>query len=38
MEISDEKIEHGEGLESEKNFFRAAQEELVRRVEDEGIK
>jgi hypothetical protein len=38
MGISDKKTGHGEGLRSENNLFRAAQEGLVRRVEDEGIK
>ena len=36
--ISDKKIGYGEGLTSEDNLFRAAQERSVRRVEDEGIK
>jgi hypothetical protein len=38
MGISDKKIEYGDGLGSENNLFRAAQEGSVRRVEDEGIK
>ena len=38
MGISDKKIEYGEELKSEDNLFRAAQEGLIRRVEDEGIK
>ena len=38
MGISDKKTGHGEGLRSEDNLFRATQEGLVRRVEDEGIK
>jgi hypothetical protein len=38
MGISGEKIEHREGLRFEDNLFCAAQEGLVRRVEDEGIK
>ena len=38
MGISDRKTGYGEGLRSEDNLFRAAQEGLVRRVEDEGIK
>jgi hypothetical protein len=36
--ISEEKIEYGDGLGSENNLFRAAQEGSVRRFEDEGIK
>ena len=38
MGISEEKIEYGDGLRSEDNLFRAAQEGSVRRFEDEGIK
>jgi hypothetical protein len=38
MGIPNKKIEYCEGLRSEKNLLRAAQEGSVRRVEDEGIK
>lgn len=38
MWISNEKVEYREGLGSEDNLFRAAQEGSVRRVEDERIK
>lgn len=38
MGISDKKTGQGEGLRSEDNRFRAAQEGLIRLVEDEGIK
>jgi hypothetical protein len=38
MGISVKKTGHGEGLRSEDNLFRATQQGLVRRVEDEGIK
>jgi len=36
--ISNKKIEYGNGLKSEDNLLRAAQEGSVRRFEDEGIK